>query len=506
MTEEIISIDPPESGLTFNFNITIDYEDESTEKQFYWSPMDEINEEHKSFLDPRFSYPSMTLEIESNEEPSITPIIKTEEEDAVLQLNSQDVYKIKRIGNRTLDDIISSGGTIELFMSYMVFSDLEDFDGGPGFRMSQTSEGLLTLSSGYYSSPLSENSLLTKVTESIKEVVLENEDTDSPIPSGVRMCSRMLILGKGHEILVKQWIADEPEPEEYERRYIDLFPFENGAIGFVNKSGETVFIFEIGIGLDGAKAPSLPNNIKTFDDFEIKEKILLDEKGKRFVIKKFESSGTFFTSKDIIVDVLIVGGGGAGQRGGGGAGGVLLGFNQMLSPGSHTIVVGAGGTSDNGENSVFNGSAAMGGGRGGRTTSGQRQGAAGGSGGGGAAYYGNHAGGAGESGQGHSGGRGHDTRPFFNGGGGGAGAVGGTGSTPNGGAGIDVSEHFGTEVGEGGFVGGGGAGSVNQASTTFSGGVGGGGSGSSAGLPNTGGGGGRAAAGGSGVVVIRFPI
>jgi len=182
-------------------------------------------------------------------------------------------------------------------------------------------------------------------------------------------------------------------------------------------------------------------------------------------IHRFNSSGTFTLSSligsSLHVEYLIVGGGGGGgmDMGGGGGGGGFLSGKHVLTPGSYTITVGAGGTGapaagTNGQpvghqytipataggNSSFNGLTAIGGGFGGSSYRGYTPGIAGGNGGsgGGASGYNDNAGtfngGSGTSGQGFRGG--NSTAAYYSGGGGGAAAQ-GTDSTAraNGGAG-----------------------------------------------------------------------
>ena len=182
-------------------------------------------------------------------------------------------------------------------------------------------------------------------------------------------------------------------------------------------------------------------------------------------IHRFNSSGTFTLSSligtSLHVEYLIVGGGGGGgmDMGGGGGGGGVLSGNHVLTPGSYTITVGAGGTGapaagTNGQpgghqytipataggNSSFNGLTSIGGGFGGSSYRGYTPGIAGGSGGsgGGASGYNDNAGtfngGSGTSGQGFRGG--NSTAAYYSGGGGGADAQ-GTDSTSiaNGGSG-----------------------------------------------------------------------
>ena len=256
----------------------------------------------------------------------------------------------------------------------------------------------------------------------------------------------------------------------------------------------------------------------------------------------FTSSGTFtVTSGSTAVDVLLVaagGGGGTdpggtGSGGGGGAGGVLYQTSASVSPGQYSIVIGAGGTSNqtaggvatNGSNTTGLTYTAIGGGGGGNCNSGT--GASGGSGGGGADD--NGTGGAGTSGQGYAGGSvTGSTNNDSGGGGGGATAAGNNGAVGWGGEGRDLSAYFGTSFGESGFFGGGGgSGGDNgrnngtKPSTSRTGGKGGGGDSaltySSAlnGWANTGGGGGcegqdgsnnNSGTGGSGIVIVRYVI
>lgn len=259
----------------------------------------------------------------------------------------------------------------------------------------------------------------------------------------------------------------------------------------------------------------------------------------------FTSSGTFeVTSGSGNVDYLTVAGGGGGgghtkststKSGGGGAGGVAYG-TTMLSSGSYTITVGAGGTTrTTGNNSLFDGIVAKGGGWGAYRSSGDTQWSgtdrSGGSGGGGAYYASNEEGFATQPGTnanaddfGFNGGRGwaaSSSSPYPGSGGGGASEKGealNSGSRGgNGGEGLDYSTTFGTSFGESGyFAGGGGGGGETTSGQGGLGGGGNGGNGSSAGQDgtlNTGGGGGGSGSGinvggsgGSGIVIIRYEL
>jgi hypothetical protein len=289
-------------------------------------------------------------------------------------------------------------------------------------------------------------------------------------------------------------------------------------------------------------------------------------------IHRFNSSGTFtltsLIGSSLHVEYLIVGGGGGGgmDMGGGGGGGGFLSGKHVLTPGSYTITVGAGGAGapaagTNGQpgghqytipataggNSSFNGLTSIGGGFGGSSYRGYTPGIAGGNGGsgGGASGYNDNAGtfygGSGTSGQGYRGG--NSTAAYYSGGGGGAGgqgtdstarANGGTGALSTilgrpfywagGGGGAGYST-FGGSGGRGG----GGAGAPNEFANNYA--TGGrdsiewgrdtlnGCTGCHANLPggdggtNTGGGGGGGAHynsnnkggnGGSGIVIIRY--
>lgn len=222
-------------------------------------------------------------------------------------------------------------------------------------------------------------------------------------------------------------------------------------------------------------------------------------------IHRFNSSGTFTLSSlngtSLPVEYLIVAGGGGGgmDMGGGGGGGGVLNGKSILTPGSYTITVGAGGTgapaagtngqpgghqytipATSGGNSSFNSLTAIGGGFGGSSYRGYTPGIAGGNGGsgGGSSGYNDNAGtfygGSGTSGQGFRGG--NSTAAYYSGGGGGAGGA-GTDSTSiaNGGPGRLV-----TILGRPFYWGGGGGGAGYS---TFGGAGGRGGGG--AGAPNS---------------------
>jgi hypothetical protein len=243
--------------------------------------------------------------------------------------------------------------------------------------------------------------------------------------------------------------------------------------------------------------------------------------GDGFKYHTFTSSGTFIVTAGLnTVEVAVVAGGGAGggdasgatfYAGGGGAGGVVYHPSYLVTSGSYTVTVGAGGTPNalsngwggNGGNSVFGNITALGGGGGARgngdNTSPVYTGLSGGSGGGGGSN-----GGVGGSpftplGNGISyGGRGFNSSGI-GGGGGGATSAGGTVAGP-GGNGI----HLFTTGSK--YAGGGGAG-VFSGNPTANAGTDGGGNGgywngsnsdNSGGLPGT------ANRGGSGIVIVRY--
>lgn len=242
------------------------------------------------------------------------------------------------------------------------------------------------------------------------------------------------------------------------------------------------------------------------------------------------------------VDVLVVGGGGGGGGsngegggGGGGAGGLVYYENYSVSNGgSYNVRVGSGGSGgsgsseDNGGNggdSEFDSLRAIGGGGGGSR---QNTGNNGGSGGG--AGQNNTQGGSAlqpktnpdaniDAGNGAP----DNVTSGYGVGGGGADETGFTGGGDNGsrgGDGKDMSDKFGSSVGDNGYFAGGGAGGDNNnRSDNNRGGLGGGGDaninsgGGENATPNTGGGGGGAVedntdggSGGSGIVLVRYPL
>jgi hypothetical protein len=259
--------------------------------------------------------------------------------------------------------------------------------------------------------------------------------------------------------------------------------------------------------------------------------------GDGFKYHTFTSSGTFTVTAGLnTVEVAVVAGGGAGggdatgatfYSGGGGAGGVVYHPSYLVTSGSYTVTVGAGGTPNvasngwggNGANSVFGNITAIGGGGGARgngdSSSPVYTGLSGGSGGGGGSN-----GGVGGSpltplANGTSyGGKGFNSSGI-GGGGGGATSAGGTVAGP-GGNGINLFT-TGSK-----YAGGGGAG-VFSGNPTANAGTDGGGNGgywngsdsaNSGGLPGTanrGGGGGGigynlglGGAGGSGIIIVRY--
>jgi hypothetical protein len=223
----------------------------------------------------------------------------------------------------------------------------------------------------------------------------------------------------------------------------------------------------------------------------------------------FTGDGTIVVGTAGVIDLLLIGGGGGGgsnQGGGGGGGGRLYLEDFLLSTGTATVRIGAGGAATvAGSPSDVASLYAYGGGQGSNVNG--TPGAKGGSGGGGSTDL---AGGAGLAAQGFAGAAGGVGSSSTTGGGGGAGAA---ATSQNGAAGA-ASTITGTSVTKAG--GGGGGNTQNQSNNgTATNGGGGGGFNAigTAGTANAGGGGGgggnnissgfAGAAGGSGVVIVR---
>ena len=283
-----------------------------------------------------------------------------------------------------------------------------------------------------------------------------------------------------------------------------------------------------------------------------------DGSGNAWRVYTFLESGNFTTDVVSKCDVLVVaggGGGGAWVGAGAGAGGMIVRPGKILSPGTYTITIGAGGAGDynpggyagmpagaNGQDTTFDSVlTAKGGGKGPSHT---HAGSSGGSGCGGTPYASNRtglaetqtgqAGDSGTYGYGNAGGNGasYVNDPYAGGGGGGAGGAGeaatgtnssnctigdgGIGKTNDyrtganvyyaGGAGGGHHDGAPVDYGEGTIsTGGGGAGNGATGAGTYDGqngtnntGGGGGGAGRTGGLASRGG------TGGSGIVVVRL--
>jgi len=276
-------------------------------------------------------------------------------------------------------------------------------------------------------------------------------------------------------------------------------------------------------------------------------------------VHAFTTSGVFTALAPLNVDILIVGGGGGGgidNAGGGGAGGLAFKPNYPISPGTHVVTIGSGGTGSNsqytaatrGGNTSMGTLQALGGGRGtnGDVATGTTN-QSGGSGGGAegetsnstirgaaqqpsAAFDGSKA----PYGFGNIGGAGGSNAGGGGGGAGGAGYNGWSGGGGGGGNGLyqvtygettyNFSDMFGTShgeiiSGEAWFAGGGAGGNDNGATFSSSGGNGGGGDNVAGyvrvGQANTGGGGsgqtwnfssGGGAGGGTGIILLRYKI
>jgi hypothetical protein len=266
---------------------------------------------------------------------------------------------------------------------------------------------------------------------------------------------------------------------------------------------------------------------------------------KIYTIDTADTTLTF--EKDTICDILIVGGGGGGGQnsgGGGGAGGLVLLEKFRVPQGNIKIIVGKGGNGgttmnvctvaskgDNSSISINGGQPIIAYGGGGGFNSGgydsiNNNGSDGGSGGGAAASShdctGHRVGGKGIINQGNNGGNG-----VFPGGwervGAGGGGAGGNGNTPtsqdrggDGGIGKNMSNLFGTNVGDNGWFAGGGGGSSHYGANNGIGGKGGGGNATDTTIRSeakfsTGGGGGASRGhhivggqGGSGIVIVKY--
>jgi len=300
--------------------------------------------------------------------------------------------------------------------------------------------------------------------------------------------------------------------------------------------GSTVSLYGIGGAGDGYGAPKATGGSVVYRD--------------GYWYHTFTSSGTFVANSNIPdAEILVVAGGGSGgayYAGGGGAGGVSYKSAGLVSAGSYTATVGAGGAGvvgpafgNSGSSSSILGITSNGGGGGGRWNSGTGGvGLDGGSGGGGSmgnAAGDTRAGGAatqggtgGATGYGNAGGTGYrgSGTSFRGGGGGGAGAAGT--STPinnnvdpgsNGGDGLNTWSSWLNvlSLGVSGFIAGGG-GASSEGSVPGAGGAGGGGRGTFSGgttavsgTVNTGSGGGAdgayggtTGAGGSGLIIVRY--
>jgi hypothetical protein len=266
-----------------------------------------------------------------------------------------------------------------------------------------------------------------------------------------------------------------------------------------------------------------------------------------YKLHAFTASETFVVSSVGTLqelDYLVVGGGASGARGfpnsacggGGGAGALRYATGQSITPGSYTVLVGAGGAThissgnygNNGSDSSLFGVISNGGGAGatyddaiGASNGNASGGGAGGA--GGSFKAGGIGGDFGNNGGSHTG-TGQSNSSTSAGGGGGAtgAATGGVANQRggNGGDGLDLSSLFGTSYGASGVFAGGGGGGASQVGGGF-GGAGGGAPGGalnssgSQGFVNSGAGGGggssttatvNGGAGGSGIVIIRYPI
>ena len=172
--------------------------------------------------------------------------------DTALQLSSDsDARRVMRI-DELLGVDLSGQSDIEVFMSFVLQGRYVG-SGGPGVRVSGSAG--------------SENGAFAQLRRSSETERLNRYDNgafslhlsiDRPIDYAKKHAR---IRAEGAALRIQAWDHDEQEPATL-REYIDTSPLPSGGVGFLKFGGDSSFpyiwIFSIGIGLNGAVAPTEP--------------------------------------------------------------------------------------------------------------------------------------------------------------------------------------------------------------------------------------------------------
>ena len=172
--------------------------------------------------------------------------------DTVLQLSSgSSARRLMRI-DELLGVDLSGQSDIEVFMSF-VLQGMYVGNGGPGVRFSGSAG--------------SENGAYAQLIRSSNTDRLFRYDNGAfshhlVVSRDVNYAKKHArIRAEGAALRINSWNYDESEPATL-REYIDPSPLPSGGVGFLKFGGNSTFphiwIFSIGIGLNGAVAPTEP--------------------------------------------------------------------------------------------------------------------------------------------------------------------------------------------------------------------------------------------------------
>ena len=172
--------------------------------------------------------------------------------DTALQLSStSDARRLMRI-DELLGVDLSGQSDIEVFMSF-VLPGSHVGSGGPGVRFS----GSAGSENGAYAQLIrgSNTDRLNRYDNGASSLHLSVSRAVSYAKKHAR------IRAEGAALRINSWNYDESEPATL-REYIDPSPLPSGGVGFLKFGGDSnhpyVWIFSIGIGLNGAVAPTEP--------------------------------------------------------------------------------------------------------------------------------------------------------------------------------------------------------------------------------------------------------
>ena len=221
--------------------------------QLFWMPKEEdIGGQPSDLVYSTPFVPGLEVSVVNlGDAPGSTPPGATTT-DTVLQLSSNtDARRLMRI-DELLGVDLSGQSDIEVFMSF-VLPGARVGNGGPGVRFSGSAG--------------SENGAYIQLSRDNNTDLLNRYDNGAfslhlSVSRAIDYAKKHArIRAEGAALRIQAWDHDEQEPATL-REYIDPSPLPSGGVGFLKLGGDSsfpyVWIFSIGIGLNGAVAPTEP--------------------------------------------------------------------------------------------------------------------------------------------------------------------------------------------------------------------------------------------------------